>query len=57
MRNFYEEIKAQVGNLHAMDAIGFCEYEGDIVEVEYIVGGVAVHYESGKVFTFIRANG
>ena len=57
MEKFFKEIREQVGLLHAMDAIDYCEYEGNIVKVEYIVGGVAVSYESGKTFNFIRANG
>ena len=57
MEKFFEEIREQVGILHAMEAIDFCEYEGNIVKVEHIVGGVAVTYKSGKTFNYIRANG
>jgi hypothetical protein len=54
--DFQKMIRDQVGHLHCYDAISLCEFYGNIVNVEYIVGGVSVTYENGKSCTFIRRN-
>ena len=52
--NFEKMIKEQVGHNHWADAVAWQEYNGKIVNVEYVVGGVAVTYENGKRYEFFR---
>jgi hypothetical protein len=52
--DFEKIINEQVGHNHCADAMAWEEYNGKIVAVDYVVGGVAVTYENGKRFEFFR---
>ena len=52
--DFEKIINEHVGHLNCADAMAWEEYNGKIVAVDYLIGGVAVIYENGKRFEFFR---